>query len=318
MLDIKKLCASSLFLFGAWLLLSGLPNSGGLEGNRLPLQRSNIEIKLKGPVGPELMGTRDRKPVYYDPQPRIDPLGDGKYALSWQGSHGRRLTIFYQRPDFIDVVVGVSAFKDSSGRYEYKYRVQSLKSSKENLAAFILQTFSLTAQGIPQPGIAIGNMNNTNLYEEFKEGRWIVFSIMADQRRVDPGQEITFVLNSPDPPGLVQCRAEGGTLGLKGVGEEMPEVLENAISIPRGKIWPYGLTIGPDSRLSKLSRGERFALFAPYVPEMGRIGWIRDHNTMIWYQRHLSAQKVLEVELRAKNDFNQKIISSELLALLTS
>ena len=51
------------------------------------------------------------------------------------------------------------------------------------------------------------------------------------------------VIESTSEPGLVNVRAHGGPLGMKGVGEEPPEIL--AASLPRYDAWPVGLTIGP-------------------------------------------------------------------------
>src|SRR5947209_4271412 len=69
------------------------------QRTRLPLQRIGLEIKQPRPVPKEIIGYKDGQPVYYEPHPRIEPLGDGKYALRWFGVHGNALSVIYQRPD---------------------------------------------------------------------------------------------------------------------------------------------------------------------------------------------------------------------------
>ena len=281
--------------------------------DRLPLQKTGKKLKSPGPV-PEKIARYDEQgnPVYYDPKPRAVSLGDGKFALKWIGSHGKELTVFYQRPDAIDLVVEAITFPVSDRRVGYKYRVRSLTSSKQALEGFAIQNFSSTVNPYSDSIIFAGNMSGKA--KEFQEGDWILFAPFRSQKTVGPGQEIVFELSSPDPPGLVECRARG-RIELKGFGGEVPEAIIEVL--PKHEAWPHGYTIGPDERLAKLSLPERLKYLVERLPEMLRLGWIADRAVMNWYQENLNAGKAAEVRTRAQSDFKKNLITSEVLALMT-
>ncbi len=89
-----------------WLILglAFLGRTESLDDARSPLQRTRWEIKVPA-IAKEIIGYKDGEPVYYDPQPEIDPIREGKYAFRWTGTRGRRLSVIYQRPDLVDVIV---------------------------------------------------------------------------------------------------------------------------------------------------------------------------------------------------------------------
>jgi hypothetical protein len=145
----------------------------------------------------------------------------------------------FQRPDAIDVVVEAETIK-------YRYTLINLVSSGTDRGSFVIQTFSSPTQGISEEGIHIGRFRGSA--EEFSSGNWIRFGVMRPQKEVSSGSAIVFLLEAPDLPGIVECRAHGGTLETKGDGE-IPPIL--ARQLPLHNVWPHGWTIGPDERLAK-------------------------------------------------------------------
>jgi len=281
---------------------------------RQPLQKKNVEIGQPQPVSPELEGyDKDGKPMYWDPKPRVVPLGDGKYALKWFGHKGRELTLIYQRPDAIDSVVEASAIQVSGTEIGYTYTIPNLRTSKQNLGGFVVQTFSSAARPRGEPGIYATDM--ARFVKEFQHGRWVAFGLLTYPKRIDPGQQIVVVLDSPDLPGLLECRVHGGDATMKGVGEEPPTALEDLYL--RHDAWPHGYTIGPDERISKMPAKARMQYLTQHLPQMLELGWIEDKPTMQWYKDKLQAGKVVEVRARAQRDFAKNLITSEVVGLIT-
>ena len=95
----------------------------------------------------------------------------------------------------------------------------------------------------------------------------------------------------------------------------MPEVF--SAHLPGYEIWPRGWTIGPDSRLTNLSRNGRVKYLQEHLPEMLRFGWIEDQQVMGWYVDNLKSEKISEVRSRIQEDFNRQQITSEVLAIVT-
>ena len=95
----------------------------------------------------------------------------------------------------------------------------------------------------------------------------------------------------------------------------MPEVF--SAHLPGYEIWPRGWTIGPDSRLTNLSRNGRVKYLQEHLPEMLRFGWIEDQQMMRGYVDNLKPEKISDVRSRAQEDFNRQQITSEVLALVT-
>jgi len=285
-----------------------------LGKERLPLQKGGIKIKTGAlAVPPQLAGfDKSGNPIYRETQPEIVDQGGGKYLLKWKGSRGEPLSAVYERSDMIDVVVE-AAVSDDGGQFEYRYKVRNLESSLQGLGGFAIQTFSRSVASKRDPRIYFGKMSN--LIPGFREDQWFRFGILEDKMNVNPGHEVELIISSPDPPGLVECTADGARPLMKGAEEEMPEVF--SANLPGYEIWPRGWTIGPDSRLTNLSRNGRVKYLQEHLPEMLRFGWIEDQQMMRWYVDNLKPEKISEVRSRAQEDFNRQQITSEVLALVT-
>lgn len=282
--------------------------------DRLPLQKKAVEISQPAPVTPEFEGyDKAGKAIYWDPRPHVIPLGDGKYAFKWIGHSGRELTLIYQRPDVVDLVVEASVAEVPRGRLTYRYSLHNLRTSKLWLGGFSVQTFSPGAQGVGEKGIYVAARGG--FLKEFSVGRWLAFGMMGREPKVAPGATILVELKSEDLPGVVECRASAGDLTMKGVGEEPPNVLEDLYL--RHDAWPHGYTIGPDERLAKMSPKERTNYLVERLPQMLELGWIENQKVMQWYETNLKAGKVAEVRARAEADFKKNLITSEVLALMT-
>jgi hypothetical protein len=264
----------------------------------------------------ELSGyDKNGNPIYWDPRPRVVPLGDGKYAFKWFGVSGRELTLIYHRPDAVDVVVEASASSTPNGSIRYLYKIGNLQTSKQNLGAFVLQTFSPPAKPETLPGFYATDpaYRRSDLPPEERFG--FTFSPLGEKNAIRPGQEGVLRVTSVDLPGLVQCSAHAGTLTMEGVGEEPPEVFR-PLMLGRDA-WPHGYTIGPDERLAKMGLQGRLNYLIIRLPQMLELGWIENEKVMQWYKDNLKPAKAAEVRARAKADFDKKLITSEVLALMT-
>jgi hypothetical protein len=284
---------------------------------RQPLQKKNIQIGQPAPYAPELEGY-DKKgnPVYWDPKPHVVPLGDGKYAFKWTGHSGRELTLAYQRPDVVDVIVEADVVLTAQNHLSYKYLVRNLKTSKQNLGGFEVRTFSVTVKPQSSPSFyATDPAHIRQDIDPIRDGLWIRFAPLGSRTQIRAGQTVVFALTSPDPPGILECRAHADTLTMMGVGEEPPGVLED-LYLGRDA-WPHGYTIAPDERLAKMSPKERTNYLVERLPQMLELGWIENQKVMQWYETNLKAGKVAEVRARAEADFKKNLITSEVLALMT-
>jgi hypothetical protein len=160
--------------------------------------------------------------------------------------------------------------------------------------------------------IFIGEMSGN--IPGFSEGKWIRFAPHSPQPEVNPGQSFKFRLTSSGLPGLVECRADGGTFVLKGVGEEMPGELE--ASLPsRHQAMPSGYTAGPVDKLRTLSRSERIAYLLKVLPECHKQGWITTDHLRL-YQQHLNRSDLGTLATRAAQDMKAGYITSEVAAIV--
>jgi len=284
---------------------------------RKPLQKSVKE--LPAPRQPEkvLLGQDDKgEPVYYDLNPRVVPLGGGRYAFKWMGLKGQELTEIYSRPDAIDVVVEAALQKVEDGRHEFNYKVRVLRTSPRDLSGYYVQTFSPTAKAAPLFGVRITKGPTHNAVpKEFSFGRWFSFGLISDQRKVTPGQAIELVILAADLPGVVECRANASIVRYSTASEELPDAFLDVIV--RHDAWPRGYTIGPDERLAKMSLEGRLKYLVEHLPQMLELGWIENQKVMDWYEANLKAGKAAEVRARAEIDFKRNLITSEVLALMT-
>lgn len=126
----------------------------------------------------------------------------------------------------IDVVVRATAVRDGPQTYEYVYEVELLSSSGESLSGYSVQTFTSDLMAVAQPNLHLGRMNARG----FTDGTWPRFApLSAFVPRVVPGTTVAFRLRSAVPAALVECKADGGVVSMKGVGEEMPQELASQL-----------------------------------------------------------------------------------------
>jgi hypothetical protein len=284
---------------------------------RLPLQKK--KIILESPTNYEKRIVRHdpktEKPVYYDPRPRVVLLDakSGKYALQWIGYDGEEKTIIYQRPDAIDAVASASVLRTPSGQYIYEYNIQNLATSGQHLSGFAVQNFTSDVKPVKIDNVHVGQMSSN---KEMKGGNWIRFGISPDFKpAIVPGRNIEFRLMSSAPPGLVECRIHGGVLGMKGVGEEPPQELENVL--PGYEAWPSGYTIGPSDHLEALSPAERANYIFKLLPQFRRLGWMTA-NALRWYEQNLKRNDLGVVYKRAEQDLKKGNITTEVFGIIQS
>lgn len=290
------------------------------QTKRVPLQKKQVvlkslEIYLQRALR---VDPKTGEEILYDPKPRIELLDAkaGKYYVKWIGYDGNEKVVVYQRPDAIDVIVSASVMKTRTGQYVYEYTIQNLVTSGQYLAGFEVQTFSSDIIPSKFPAkidnISIGEMSND--IPEFKEGRWIDFAPLPPRPRVNPGQSITFQLTSSSPPGLVLCRVHGGDFVMKGVGEEMPQELENVL--PRFEALPSGYTIGPIDYLKTFSPEKQARYTRERLPQFHELGWI-SNESLTWYKQNLNSDNLEQVYTRADEDFKAGSITTEVFAIIS-
>ena len=231
----------------ALLLLAG----GNAQPDRLPLQRTSKKKIKTGPLPYELKPWETR----VDPKPRVVDLGKGKYGFRWIGSQGQELQVIFERPDMIDAVVEASVVPASGDQLDYRYRVRSLRTSQQLLDSISVQTFSESTLRARDPRWHAGRLRVG--FKEYSEGQWIRFSFLYSQLKVHPGEAVEVTMKSADPPGIVRCATSGGAKVMKAAEEGMPSAFLYETNLPNMEAWPSGFTIGPDSRLSKLSPTEK-------------------------------------------------------------
>lgn len=301
-------------LFPLLLLISmaGAMHPPAQKIRRLPLQKK--EIMLEAPKNYAQRVSRDQKTgelISYDPKLQVVMVNEksGKYAFKWIGYDGKEKTVLYQRPDAIDAVVSASASKAPAGKYLYIYRVQNLPSSGQHLSGFAVQNFS-TDVNLMKIGEYVGKMSNN---KELKDGNWMYFSITTFQPQVLPGKEVAFRLESSAPPGIVECRIHGGIMKMFGVGEDMPQELENVL--PGYEAWPSGYTIGPVDQLKSFSVNKRAKYLRNRLAQFQQLGWLAA-ELVPWYEQNLQANQLGQVFKRATEDFKAGKLTSELLAMI--
>ena len=144
-----------------------------------------------------------------------------------------------------------------------------------------------------------------------------LLAFLYSQLKVHPGEAVEVTMKSADPPGIVKCAASGGAKGMKATEEGMPSVFLYETNLPNMESWPSGFTIGPDSRLAGFSQSEKVKYLVDQLPEMLRLGWIRDREIMQWYQENLRPGEWERIRTQAKEDHKKGLITAEVLALLT-
>ncbi len=281
---------------------------------RVPLKKTTIALKSPPKYERRIIGQDPKTGQfrYYDPKPQIIVLDARakKYGLRWIGYDGKEKTIIYQRPDAVDVVVSASVSAAAGREYLYVYDIISLPSSIGYVSTFAVQNYSSNVIPIKSPRLYVGAI--TKNAREFKLGNWIGFGLISHD--VTPGKHFVVKLLSSAPPGLVECRA-AGVLGMKGVGEEPPQELEN--TLPGYEIWPHGYTLGPNDQLQTLSRHERMNYIAGLLPQMRELGWLT-RSASGWYEQNLFSDNLNGLIRHADEDLKQGAITSELHDMITS
>jgi hypothetical protein len=230
--------------------------------------------------------------------------------LRWIGYEGKQKTIIYYRPDAFDATVSASVSR-SAGGYLYTYAIENSSSSVQSVEGFALQTFAADVRPVKIPNVYVGQMSKNT---EMKEGNWIGWGSTGPKGEVAPGRRLELKLLSSAPPGLVECRMHG-ILGMKGVGEEPPQELENVL--PGYEAWPKGFTIGPIDQFKSFSMNKRAKYLRNRLAQFQQLGWIAA-ELMAWYGQNLQANQLGQVFKRATEDFKAGKITSELLAMMQS
>ena len=100
---------------------------------------------------------------------------------------------------------------------------------------------------------------------------------------------------------------------MKGVGEEMPQELENIL--PGYEIWPRGLTLGPHDWLKTATRHAKVNYIRQLVPRMRELGWLTRSSSR-WYEKNLNSDDLNLVMRHVEEDFRKGEITSEVRDLI--
>ncbi len=287
---------------------AGVPGTPPQRTQRLPLQKNKLVFKSPATYQKRILryDSKTREPIYYDPKPQVAllDLKSGKYALRWIGYDGKEKTVIFQRAAAIDAIVTASVSRTASGQYVYTYDIKNLTSSGEHLSIFAVQNYSSKVSPIKNSNLYVGGI--TKNAREFKDGNWLGFGLLTPN--IVPGETIELKLVSDGQPGLVECRVAGGEQGMKGVGEEMPQELENVL--PGYKDWPSGYTVGPVDYLKYLGSSERAKYLLERLPLFLKLGWMTS-VAFQGYQQSLGRGDIQQVKNRAEQDFKTGKITTE-------
>ena len=279
-----------------------------IQAERKPFQKSSAVLKTPGSY---------LKREKYDPRPRVVPIDEkaGKYELRWIGYDGKEKIVSYQRSDSIDGTVEARVEKRHEGKFTYKYLIKNLPTSPAYLSGFVVQTLAQDVRDEPFPivdDIYIGHMGN--YIPGFTEGVWRRFAPLGEKLpRIEAGKSIEFSLVSSALPGIVGCRATGGDLTIKGVGEHMPTELESAM--PGYEEWAKGYTIGPVDSLSKLSKSERAKYILDNLPLFHEAGWMSAGTAAI-YKSILQKEDMEGALKQAQKDLKNEFITGEVFYII--
>lgn len=278
-----------------------------IKAERKPFQKSSVEIK-----SPTTYLKRGAEKGDYDPRPRVVLIDEkaGKYELRWIGYDGKEKIIKYQRRDALDALVEARIEKNDQGKFTYKYLIKNLPDSPAYLSGFTVQTLASDVRDEIIPivdDIYTGHM--AKFIPDFSQGTWRRFAPLGEtMRRVDAGKSIEFSLVSSALPGIVGCRATGGDLTLKGVGEHMPSELEEVM--PGYEAWARCYTIGPIDRLSTLSKSERAKYVLENLAKFQEAGWMSAGTAKI-YERILGKEDLAGALAQARKNLEKEFITSE-------
>jgi hypothetical protein len=280
---------------------------------RKPFQKSSVIIK-----SPNDYLHRDiDNGKSYDPKPRVVVIDEkaGKYELRWIGYDGKEKVIAYQRQDAIDAVVEAKVERTQDGKFLYKYLINVLPTSPTYFKEFIVQTLSGDAKPVKadKENFYIGDMFKA--IQLFKEGVWWNYAYVGEKEntQIKGGQSIEFQLISAALPGIVGCKAAGGEITLKGVGEHMPYELESAM--PGYEELASGYTIGPVESLASLSKPERAKYLLDNLPKFQAAGWMSD-GTAKNYETLFKQEDLAGALEKAKKDLENEFITGEVFHII--
>lgn len=253
----------------------------------------------------------------YDPKPRVVLIDEkaGKYELRWIGYDGKEKIVNYQRMDSIDALVEARVEKTGDGKLIYKYLIKNLPTSPAYLSGFTVQTLASDVRDEPFPienDVFTGHM--AKYIPDFSVGVWRRFAPLGETLpKIEAGKSIEFSLVSAALPGIVGCRATGGDLTLKGVGEHMPTELEMAM--PGYEEEAKGYTIGPVDRLKTMDTSGRAKYVLENLPKFQEAGWMSPGTATI-YETILTRGDLPAAFEQAKKDLKNEFITEEVFYIL--
>lgn len=282
------------------------------KAERKPFKRSPVKIET-----PKVYAKRESGKGEYDPRPRVVPIDEraGKYELRWIGYDGKTKIIKYQRHGTITGVLEARV-EEVEGKFTYKYLVKNFADSPTHLLEFIVQTFSSDIRDeyirTGDDNLRIGHM--ASYIPHFSKGVWRRFAPLGVTKpEIIPGTSVEFQLTSTAPPGVVECKAGGGEITLKGVGEHMPSELEWAL--PGYDDLATCLTIGPVESLAKLSNSEKTSYLLENLSKFQEAGWMASGTAKI-YERILKQEDLAGALVQAKKDLEKDFITSEVFHII--
>ena len=293
---------------------SAQESMGGLvqkKPERALFKRSNVSLQM-----PAKYESRELKNGKYNPRPRIVTVDEkaAKYELRWIGYDGKEKVIHYQMRDALDALVEASTKRSDSG-FLYYYRIKNLTGSPTHVGSFIVQTFSSDIRDeyvrSEEPDLYMGQMSNT--IPRFSDGVWRTFAPVEENNLLVPGTERVFHISSQAGPGIVGCSASAGHVAIKGVGEEMPSQLSDAL--PSFEGFASCITIGPDERLAKFSKEEKVKYLLENLSKFVEAGWMAGDTPKI-YESILRSGNLVGAFEQAKTDLEKEFITSEVFHII--
>lgn len=302
-----------IFLFGIAIFLI-VSNFGVIESKNRTLIGGQSNETLEGSFSLESRAVQTGANGEV-PTGKIRSIDESKgiYSIEWQGLDGDPKSVKYTRPDLTQATVSASIKPGKNRKYRYEYLISNSKNSGQYLSGFIIQTF--TNDVIPQRrnDAYVGEMA-THL-DQFKHGNWWRFGNDTFGQTVQPGTSTIVWIESDYPPVIVSCKTHGGPMKMIGVGEEIPLELEKRLL--GYEAWPSGYTIGPSKDKQLASHQGRISYAAERLSEFSELGWIKK-SEVDRYTKLISKDEFDDyLNLKIVEDYESKLISSELVALLS-
>lgn len=280
------------------------------KAERKPFAKSSYEIR-----SPTVRLFRESaNGQQYDPGPKAVLIDEktGKYEFRWIGTDGKEKIVAYQRKDAIEAIIEARTERDGDGRLLYRYIFRMLPDSPAYFTMFIVQTLANDALPVfDRNRFLIGRQSSAN--PDFAEGVWWNYSLLSRLGRIDGGKTIEFQMTSASLPGVVRCRAVGGALATKGVGEEIPSNLVDEIPILDDAAWGY--TIAPVEGLSTLTRSERAKYLIDSLPKFRDAGWMSE-GTAKNYELILANDDLPAALKKAEEDLKNAFITTEVFQII--